>query len=113
MIILESYSTAMLFRIIIHRQGAAKQFKNGEVMIQLYMRDGCPFCQKVLLAAQKIGLKEGEDFKTINAAPGTPGRDMVLSMGGKAMVPFLVDGDTAMYESGDIITYLEKKFTRS
>jgi len=82
-------------------------------MIQLYMRDGCPFCQKVLLAAQEIGLKENQDFKTIDAAPGTPGRDVVLSVGGKGMVPFLVDGDKAMYESGDIIVYLKRKFLNS
>jgi glutaredoxin 3 len=93
--------------------GCCLTVTNGEVMIQLYMRDGCPFCQKVLLAAEEIGLKEGEDFTTIDAAPGTPGRDVVLNLGGKAMVPFLVDGDTAMYESGDIIAYLEKRSSTS
>lgn len=82
-------------------------------MIQLYMRDGCPYCQKVLLAAQELGLKENEDFSIIDAAPGTPGRDVVLSVGGKAMVPFLVDGDKTMYESGDIIDYLQKRFSSS
>lgn len=82
-------------------------------MIELYMSAGCPFCKKVLLATQELGLKEGEDFTNIDAAPGTPGRDVVLNVGGKAMVPFLVDGDTAMYESDDIVTYLEKKFSGS
>ncbi len=76
-------------------------------MIELYMRDGCPFCRKVLQAAGEFGLKEGEDFKVIDAAPETPGREVVLNRGGKAMVPFLIDGDTSMYESGDIIEYLK------
>lgn len=72
------------------------------------MRDGCPFCRKVAKAADSFGLKEGRDFIVIDAAPGTPGREVVLSRGGKAMVPFLIDGDTSMYESDDIITYLKK-----
>ncbi len=75
-------------------------------MIELYMRDGCPFCQKVVQAAGEFGLKEGEDFKVIDAAQGTPGREVVLSRGGKAMVPFMIDGDISMYESSDIISYL-------
>jgi len=77
-------------------------------MIELYMRNGCPFCQKVTKAAHGFGLKEGKDFIVIDAAPGTPGREVVLSRGGKAMVPFLIDGDTSMYESDDIIKYLRK-----
>ncbi len=73
------------------------------------MRKGCPFCQKVELAAQRFGLEEGKDFSIIDGAPGTPGRDVVLRVGGKAMVPFLIDGDISMYESDDIISYLKGK----
>lgn len=75
-------------------------------MIQLYMREGCPFCNKVVAAALGLGLVEDKDFRLVDAAPGTPGRDEVLRLGGKAMVPFLVDGKIAMYESDDIINYL-------
>lgn len=78
-------------------------------MIQLYIRAGCPFCQKVEKAAAAIGLVEGTDFEFVDAAPGTPGRDVVLEVGGKAMVPFLIDGDTSMYESDDIVNYLKAK----
>jgi len=83
------------------------------VMVQLYMSASCPFCQKVLLAARQYGLKEGKDYTTIDAAPGTPGRKVVLSVGGQSMVPFLIDGDISMYESDDIIAYLKKKFCDS
>lgn len=83
------------------------------MMIQLYLRDGCPFCRKVLTAAQQIGLEEGKDFEVIDAPPGTPGREVVLRVGGKAMVPFLVDGAVSMYESDDIIAYLRRKFAES
>ena len=82
-------------------------------MIQLYMRDGCPFCRKVLAAVQQFGMEEGKDFAVIDAAPETPGREVVLRVGGKAMVPFMIDKDVSMYESDDIIAYLEKKFAAS
>lgn len=78
-------------------------------MIELYLSTRCPFCQKVLKAAGQMGLKEGKDFKVIDAGPGTPGRDVVLKVGGDTMVPFLIDGDVFMYESDDIIAYMKKK----
>ena len=77
-------------------------------MIQLYIWNSCPFCQKVLKAAQKMGLEEGTDYTIIDGGPGTPGRAVVEKTGGKAMVPFLIDGDVSMYESDDIIEYLDK-----
>jgi glutathione S-transferase len=80
------------------------------MMIQLYVRNGCPFCHKVIKAAEKIGYQEGKDMTIIDAAPGTKGREVVLDIGGKAMVPFLLDGDTSLYESDDIIEYLRNSF---
>ncbi len=76
-------------------------------MIQLYIREDCPFCKKVDKAAQEMGLKLDKDYQRIDAAPLTPGRDVVMKVGGKAMVPFMIDGDISMYESDDIIAYLK------
>lgn len=77
-------------------------------MIELYMSSSCPFCRKVLAAADRLDLVEGTHYRIIDAAPGAPGRQTVIERGGKAMVPFLVDGATTMYESDDIIDYLER-----
>ncbi len=77
-------------------------------MIQLYLSANCPFCQKVLRATREMGLEEGKDFTTVNAASGTPGAETVKKVGGDYMVPFLIDGDHSMYESEDIIAYLKK-----
>ena len=77
-------------------------------MIELYIQHSCPFCQKVLRAADQLGLTEGTHYSVVDAAPGTAGRKTVQSRGGRSMVPFLVDGDRAMYESLDIIAYLEE-----
>ncbi len=79
-------------------------------MIELYVSITCPFCQKVERAARELGLTEGREYRLIDAQPNTPGRDVVLKTGGKAMVPFMIDGHTSMYESDDIITYLKNRF---
>lgn len=81
-------------------------------MIQLYLWDSCPFCQKVLKAAEAMELKEGVDYAIVDGAPGTPGRLVVQNTGGKAMVPFLMDGDVSMYESDDIIEYLKERLSK-
>lgn len=78
-------------------------------MIQIYVREGCPYCKKVETAASAMGLVAGSDYELVDAAPGTPGRDTILKVGGKAMVPFLIDGETSMYESDDIVAYLKTK----
>ncbi|MEE4241299.1 MAG: glutathione S-transferase N-terminal domain-containing protein, partial [Desulfopila sp.] len=61
-------------------------------MIELYIREDCPFCRKVLQAADEMGLLQGKDYTVVDGSPDTPGRETVLRVGGKAMVPFLIDG---------------------
>ena len=79
-------------------------------MIKLYIRYECPFCQKVLKKLKELDLEEDEDFELIEAGQGTPGRGTVLEVGGRGQVPFMIDGDTHMYESDDIIDYIVNKF---
>jgi glutathione S-transferase len=79
-------------------------------MIELYVSFTCPFCLKVMRAAEELGLAEGKDYLIVDAAPGTPGRKIVVDTGSRSMVPFLMDGDHWMYESDDIIDYLRNKF---
>ena len=78
-------------------------------MINLHISPTCPFCIKVLKAIEQMGLQEGIDYITIDSSPGTAGRAKVLQVGGKSMVPFLIDGDHFMYESDDIIAYFRNK----
>lgn len=78
-------------------------------MIELYVRFECPYCVKVIDFAKSTELKEGEDYILIESSKGTPGREKILEVGGQHQVPFLIDGDTSMYESNDIINYLKNK----
>ena len=61
------------------------------------------------MAVAELDFVEGKDFEIISAGPGTPGRLIVEGRGGKAMVPFLIDGEISMYESDEIIDYLSQK----
>ncbi|MCR9145358.1 MAG: glutathione S-transferase N-terminal domain-containing protein [bacterium] len=79
-------------------------------MLKIYQTASCPFCMMVVREAHNMGLKEGQDYQLINAARGTPGRQELLQIGGQNQVPFLTDGETAMYESRDIIAYMRNKF---
>ena len=81
-------------------------------MVELYVTSTCPFCIKVIQAAEAMGLAEGQDYLIVEAGHGTPGRKKVVDTGGKPMVPFLKDGESWMYESADIIDYLRGKFVK-
>lgn len=68
----------------------------------------CPFCQRVLdfcvmhsIDLEIKDVRENEDF-----------REELIVLWGKKQVPFLSDEDAwvQMYESWDIITYLEEKY---
>jgi glutathione S-transferase len=74
----------------------------------LYIKQGCPFCGKVLDAIQDLGLARCFKLKDI-AEPWVA--DELVASGGKRQVPYLVDeeNNVAIYESGDIVQYLTKQ----
>jgi len=78
-------------------------------MIQLYIYQGCPYCHKVLNFFKEINLKENEDYKTIDAMQHM---NELKELSGKSQCPFLVDGNTKMPESDDIIEYVKSKFSK-
>lgn len=79
-------------------------------MIKLFVKEGCPYCRKVISKINELNLKEGIDYGLTDAAPGTHGRTVILERGGKSQVPFMIDDDVYMYESGNIIKYIQAKF---
>ena len=72
-------------------------------MIDLYVMETCPYCRKVMnfLDENKIDYNKYEIGNSKN-------HNLLLELGGKEQVPFMVDGDTKMYESDDIINYIKK-----
>ncbi|WP_070969354.1 glutathione S-transferase N-terminal domain-containing protein [Vibrio sonorensis] len=75
----------------------------------LYQFEACPFCVKVRRAMKR----QSVDIEVRNAKT-EPHRQDLEQGGGRVKVPCLrieKDGDvTWMYESSDIVSYLEKEF---
>ena len=76
----------------------------------LYQFFACPFCIKTRRALHRLNLP----IELRNAQPGSPYRDELEQGGGRVKVPCLrIDENgttTWMYESSDIIQYLEQRF---
>jgi len=77
--------------------------------LALYQFKACPFCVKVRRAMKRNGIK----VETRDAKNDDNFRQELLEQGGKVKVPCLKiteNGDVRwMYESGDIVNYLEKR----
>ena len=76
----------------------------------LYQFFACPFCIKTRRALHRLNLP----MELRNAQQGSPYRDELAQGGGRVKVPCLrIDENgttTWMYESSDIIAYLDKRF---
>ena len=79
-------------------------------MLTLYVKTGCPFCAAVLakLNGDNIPFEEKNiaDEDVVNE---------LIERGGKRQVPYLVDSEKGveMYESSDIVAYLEENYSKS
>ena len=80
---------------------------NPVTMLTLYVRTGCPFCEKVQQVITNFGIVVEEK----NIANPDIARELI-ALGGKQQVPYLVDTDhnVAMYESDDIVAYLTEHY---
>jgi len=78
-------------------------------LLALYEYKACPFCVKVRREMRRQGL----NIATLDAKQDNH-KEVLVSQGGKAKVPCLrieENGETRwMYESSDIINYLDKRF---
>ncbi|MDV6234987.1 glutathione S-transferase N-terminal domain-containing protein [Leptospira ellisii] len=79
--------------------------------MKLYQYRTCPYSSYVRDAFDEMGMVPGKDYELVEASRGTPGREEVVRLGGLSQVPFLVDGETRMYESRDIVSYVRNKQT--
>lgn len=73
--------------------------------LTLYVKAGCHFCEKVKNALQTLNIRYTEKSILDDTVA-----EELIALGGKRQVPFLVDGDTMMYESQSIVDYLMRKY---
>lgn len=82
--------------------------------VVLYQYKTCPFCIKVRQEMRRLAL----NVQKRDAQQPGPIRDELVNGGGKAKVPCLKITDAAgrtewLYESGEIIAYLRKRFANA
>ncbi len=73
-------------------------------MLDLFILETCPYCQKVIEFLDKEHMKYNK-IDILNK----DSENSLIQIGGKRQVPFLVDTERniQMYESDDIIEYLK------
>ena len=73
-------------------------------MLELYVKEGCPYCAKVIDFFDKNGVEYETKFMS-----DPENLDFVIREGGKNQAPFLVDleNHNELYESNDIIDYVK------
>ncbi len=95
----------------VERDATAQEQVNQQAQkLALYHYDRCPFCVRVRRAIHRLNVPiELRDILRNDAD-----REALLMGGGRTTVPCLrIEGDngvTWLYESSDIIAYLERKF---
>ncbi len=77
-------------------------------MLELYANPDCPYCLKVMKKMTELGLDYIFRSHKFDKGESSWG----FKIGGKTQVPLLVDqsNNVIMYESADIIEYLESNF---
>lgn len=85
-------------------------------MLKLYQSEGCPYCAKVREEMSELGIS----YVIHNPhLPGDQGGEVTnqvthdeLTGGGEDQIPYLVDTDrgVTMYESDEIVDYLEEHY---
>lgn len=90
------------------RGSAYRRARTPEEPLELYSYEGSPFCRLVREVLCELELP----YLLHNVAKGSPKREGFVELAGKMQVPYLIDPntDTAMYESADIIAYLERTY---
>ncbi|MDY6064828.1 MAG: glutaredoxin [Finegoldia sp.] len=74
------------------------------MQLELFYKDTCPFCQKVLRFIDKNNLRDKIGFKDIIG--NEENLKVLVEEGGKNQVPCLFIDKKPMYESDDIIAFL-------
>ena len=78
---------------------------NSEQLVLYYM-PSCPYCKPVVAKIKRENLP----VTLKNVSANSTYRQELIAKGGKAQVPCLLINGRAMYESSDIMEYLDNNF---
>jgi glutaredoxin 3 len=88
-----------------HMSDELRNSQGGRLDLVLYKFDSCPYCQRVMHRARELGLEL--PMRDTRLEPGP--RQELLRVGGKTQVPCLFINGAPLYESEDIVRYLERE----
>ena len=74
--------------------------------LELFKRDTCPYCLKVMSFMRLKGFEGAVELVDITTSPEAAAR--LVEVGGKRQVPCLFIDGKPLYESGDIISWMEE-----
>ncbi len=77
-------------------------------MLELFHFEACPYCKKVRMKLEELGVS----YISSPSLPGSKNWERLIKLGGEEQVPFIHDQEKkiSMYESDEIINYLEKTY---
>jgi len=107
--VLDNLHSALASAVRLGRGARARKARADALEpLLLYNMEGSPYCRKVREALSELDLSH----VVRNLPKGSPKRAELLERGGKMQVPYLVDPNTgrSMYESDDIVTYLQEQY---
>ncbi len=76
-------------------------------MKKLYTSTVCPYCDKV---KNYINTNKISGIEIVNISESIEDRDYLIENGGKLQVPCLYADNKYIYESNDIVKYLQENF---
>lgn len=88
--------------------GIYRKSRAPEKLIELYSFEASPFCRIVREKLSELEIP----YLLHNVAKKSPKRAAFVERSGKMMVPYMIDPNTwtAMFESADIVSYLERTY---
>jgi glutaredoxin 3 len=74
--------------------------------MKLYQAEWCPFSHRVRAKLTELGI----DYETVNVPAAPKKRQELEEVAGTTAIPVLVDGDRAISDSDEAISYLEQEY---
>jgi len=79
-------------------------YRSGRTM-KLYQAEWCPFSHRVRAKLTELGI----GYQIVNVPASTKNRQELEELAGTRAIPVLVDGERVITDSGEAISYLERK----
>jgi len=74
--------------------------------VKLYQAEWCPFSHRVRAKLTELGV----DYEAVNVPASAKEREELEEVAGTRAIPVLVDGEEVISDSGEAVSYLERRY---